>query len=277
MPGALKIDEITNKNEGFDAGVHVGVYRYACRASSSNEGSGRTAGRFQGDAVPLVATDTGHPEDTRGRDRANGHLDSGKLPGRVPARLRVQPSRTGGSVSSKQPGSGKSARKRAVTPAKREAGRNMLQFRKARPNVVHGVNALLTTGTIPPELPGATEISGFVDSLVREMIRDLGCENEDALPAQKKVLLRSERFCLLVIELAHRHIAETGSVVGKRGKPHPLLRTVVPYINAMNRLATVLGIERRQRKVGPTSLAEYLDSSPPAVPEASVSVDEVKP
>jgi hypothetical protein len=157
-----------------------------------------------------------------------------------------------------------SRKKKPVTPAQRAAGRrNIVAFNTlhgSRQGVTHGVHTVLASGgrEMPP-IPGAAEIAESVDAVVREMVTDLGCDSEAELPAQKRAIVKGQRLCLLVIGLASNYLQGQG-LLDRRSRPHPLLKVVGSFVNTLRLNALALGLERRPRKVGPTTIAEYLES-----------------
>lgn len=149
--------------------------------------------------------------------------------------------------------------RRRATPRQAKAGTdNLIAYRarvNGRPALKSGIHAALN-GHIA-DVPGGPEIAAQVDAVVGEMVSDLGGLSE--LTGQRKGILESQRMCLLVLGLANSFIRREG-LLNRKGKPHPLLSTVVSFANTLRLNAVVLGLERRARRVGPTNLAEYLES-----------------
>jgi len=146
---------------------------------------------------------------------------------------------------------------------------NLLKFRKnpRTAAVTHGIRALIrSNGAVMPPVPHADEIRERVDGIIAEAVQDLGGESE--LTAQKRVILRSERLALLVLELAGALLAREGLLNRKTGKPHAVLSIAATYANSARLSAIALGLERRARKVGPANLAEYLESREKVEPES---------
>lgn len=159
--------------------------------------------------------------------------------------------------------------KTPVTDAQRAARReNILAFNKARggrPAAKHGItSAIVQGGRVPPELPDAAEINAEVNSLVAQIIADLG--GADQITANRRTIVAAQRTVLTVLALAQRYIAREG-LVSRKGKPHPLLGLLVSYVNAARLNAVALGLERRARKIGPSTLAEYIESRSASSPE----------
>lgn len=148
--------------------------------------------------------------------------------------------------------------RRRATPAQREAGaKNIADFnasRDGKPALRHGVYSLLACGELPP---GHQAIAERVDGILAEMVSDLGGETE--VTAQKRAILESQRLCLLVLTLAGDYLRTQG-LLNERGKPHPLLASVVSFSNSLRLNALALGLERKPRRVGPANLKEYLAS-----------------
>lgn len=157
-----------------------------------------------------------------------------------------------------------------------DAGKaNLLKFRKnpRTAAVTHGIRALIrSNGAVIPPVPGADEIRERVDVIIAEAVQDLGGEGE--LTAQKRVILRSERLALLVLELASAYLAREGLLNRKTGKPHAVLNIAATYANSARLSALALGLARKPRRIGPTSLAEYVEqrteSESEPVPEPEV-------
>jgi len=95
-----------------------------------------------------------------------------------------------------------------------------------------------------------------VDGIIAEAVQDLGGESE--LTAQKRVILRSERLALLVLELAGALLAREGLLNRKTGKPHAVLSIAATYANSARLSAIALGLERRAKRIGPQNLQEHL-------------------
>lgn len=110
-----------------------------------------------------------------------------------------------------------------------------------------------------------------VDSLVAEMTEDIG--GPTAVTAAQRAILESQRLCLLVLKVAGGYLRSEG-LLNRYGKPHPLLQTCTSFANCLRRNAEVLGLERKPRKVGPTTLVEYLASrqDAPAEPASESSL-----
>jgi hypothetical protein len=164
---------------------------------------------------------------------------------------------------------GKKRKKHAATPAMIEAGRqNIVRFnqeRGGRPNQSHGVHSVLRSkGKFLPA--GCEGFASEVDAIVSEMADDLGGASN--LTGAQKSLLESQRLCLLVLKVAGGHIRAQG-LLTKRGKPNSLLLTITSFANTLRHNATVLGLERKPRKIGPSTLAEYLDAKPSEDPSAA--------
>jgi len=157
---------------------------------------------------------------------------------------------------------GKKRKKHVATPAMIEAGRqNIVKFNATcggRPNQSHGVHSVLRSkGKFLPA--GCEGFASEVDAIIGEMADDLG--GTANLTGAQKSLLESQRLCLLVLKVAGGHIRSEG-LLTKRGKPNSLLLTITSFANTLRHNATVLGLERKPRKVGPSTLAEYLDAKP---------------
>jgi hypothetical protein len=154
---------------------------------------------------------------------------------------------------------------RVSTPAEKKAGRaNLLAFRATcdgRPALTHGIRSTIASGRIPAGIPGASEVAEQADAIVAQMVSDLGFDKAEEMPAAQRAILESQRLNLLVLGLANRFIRTQG-VVTKKGKPTPILAVCVSFSNALRHNALALGLERKPRKVGPSSLAEYLNSRP---------------
>jgi hypothetical protein len=169
----------------------------------------------------------------------------------------------------------KKARKPA-TAAQAAAGRaNLIRFKKTGvpPNLTHGVKSVIKTGEIPPQIPDAKQVADEVDAIIAAMVADLGGPTE--ITAQVQVILEAQRLCLLVLKLSGRYLSAQGILKGRSGRPHPLLSTMVSWANAARLNSVALGLGRRARKVGPTSIDEYLEtrgvSSPPDHSEPTVN------
>jgi hypothetical protein len=152
--------------------------------------------------------------------------------------------------------------KAPVTDAQRKArSQNIIRFnseRGNRPALKSGIQmADVKNGKVPAELPDAAAINAEVDALVAEIVADQGGESE--VTANRKTIIAAQRTVLTVLALAQRYIVREG-LVNRKGKPHPLLGLLVSYANCARLNSVALGLERRARKVGPSTLAEYLDS-----------------
>ena len=157
----------------------------------------------------------------------------------------------------------KKAKKRGqgATPAQRAArSANIASYRASvggRTALRHGLHVILASeGHEIPAVPDGAQVAADADAIIGQMVADLGGEAE--LTAQKRAILESQRMCLLVLGLSNSFIRREG-LLNRRGKPHPLLSTVVSFANTLRLNAVVLGLERRARKVGPASLHEYLE------------------
>jgi len=146
---------------------------------------------------------------------------------------------------------------RRATARQREAGRaNLVAFRKqnGRPALRHGIDAVKAGSPLPA---GCEDLAVRVDAIIGDMETDLG--GRDELTAAKKSILASQKLCLTVILLAERYLKAQG-LLDKRGRPHPILATCTSFANCLRHNALALGLERTPRKVGPTSLVEYISS-----------------
>lgn len=153
-------------------------------------------------------------------------------------------------------------KKPPVTDAQRKARRqNIVEFnaeRGGKPALKSGIQmAAVKNGKVPAELPDAATINAEVDALVAEIVADQGGESE--VTANRKTIIAAQRTVLTVLALAQRYIVREG-LINRKGKPHPLLGLLVSYANCARLNSVALGLERRARKVGPSTLAEYLDS-----------------
>jgi hypothetical protein len=151
--------------------------------------------------------------------------------------------------------------KTPVTDAQRKARRqNIVAFnaeRANRPALKSGIQmADVKNGKVPDSVPDAAAINAEVDALVAEIVADQGGESE--ITANRKTIIAAQRTVLTVLALAQRYIVREG-LVNRKGKPHPLLGLLVSYANCARLNSVALGLERRARKVGPSTLAEYLD------------------
>jgi hypothetical protein len=164
----------------------------------------------------------------------------------------------------------KTTKKRTkITAAQREARRaNVIELNRSKPALAHGIHAAIATGEAPDGVLGAAEVAQQVDAIIGEMISDLGGPSE--LTAQRKAILESQRMCLLVLGLANSFIRREG-LLNRKGKPHPLLSTVVSFANTLRLNGVTLGLERKARKVGPSTLDEYLETRETQTPQESDS------
>jgi hypothetical protein len=157
----------------------------------------------------------------------------------------------------------KTGGRRPSTARQKRAGKeNLVAFNRSRgdrPNLKHGVNSLLRTGEIPSQIPDAVAITARVDGIVKEMVNDLGGDSE--VTSQMRAILTSQKTALLVIALAEGHLRGQG-LITKRGRPNALLSVLVSFGNLIRHNAIALGLDRKPRKVGPTTLVEYLASRP---------------
>jgi hypothetical protein len=140
---------------------------------------------------------------------------------------------------------------RKITEKERDARRqNIVTFnaeRGNRPALKSGIQSTaVQNGKVPPEFPDANEINGEVDALVAEIVADLGGESE--VTANRKTIVAAQRTTLTVLALAQRYLVREG-LVNRRGKPHPLLKLLVSYINAARLNAVSLGLERRAKRI----------------------------
>lgn len=159
--------------------------------------------------------------------------------------------------------------KRTSTPAEREAGRaNLLAFRAkcgGRPALRHGVRSLLSSGSIPEGIPDAVEIERAVSDVIDSLVSDLG--GSENVTAAQRVIISGLRLSLLVQALCEDHIKRSGIVNRRSKRANPLLGIACTYINSARLAAQALGFDRVARKIGPSTLAEYLEQRPASVPE----------
>lgn len=174
--------------------------------------------------------------------------------------------------------------RKKITPKQREArSRNIAQYRESVGGATalkSGVfTAIRSRGAELPPVPGARQIAADADALVLQMVSDLGYDRVEDVPAAKRAILESQRLNLLVLGLANRFLRSNGVLNRKNGKPNSILTVCVSFSNSLRHNALALGLERVPRRVGPSSLAEYLESrtaetpKPPQVP----SSDEPNP
>jgi hypothetical protein len=146
--------------------------------------------------------------------------------------------------------------------------------RAAAPNRKSGLDALLRTGQLPPYVPDAAEITKEVSDLIAEIVQDLGGVTE--VTGQQKVILESQRLALLVLKLAGGYLQAQG-ILNKRGKPHPLLATVVSFMNSARLNSLALGLDRKPKdaKTLEAKLAEIaaLEESQNSDPNESQAKD----
>lgn len=155
------------------------------------------------------------------------------------------------------------------------AGTTNIEAWRGKAALKHGIRSLIASrGDVMPSVPHADEIRADVDALMDEMVSDLGGESQ--VTAGQRTILRSQRLCLLVLGLASSYLSREGIVNPKSGKPHALLSVCATYANAARLNALALGLERRARKVGPTSLDEYLEQRENAKPEMPAESEAVE-
>jgi len=166
-------------------------------------------------------------------------------------------------------------RKKRITAAQKGArSKNIIEFNSTcdkHPATKSGIqSAEVQNGRVPAALPDAAEINTEVDSLVAQIVADLG--GPDEVSANRKTIIAAQRTVLTVLALAQRYITREG-LLSRKGKPHPLLGLLVSYVNSARLNAVSLGLERKPRKAnGPASLQEFIElhgekPSPEAVPE----------
>ncbi len=167
----------------------------------------------------------------------------------------------------------KKSRRRATVRQAAAGQENLRQFNASRsgkpslrPALRHGVHSLLATGTLPP---GKEQLVQKVDAAIGAMVSDLGGESE--LTAQRRAILESQRMCLLVLALSNDYLRTEG-LLNARGKPHPLLATVVSFANCLRLNALALGFERRA-KTATLTLESYLRQSTKDSGEAAAPGD----
>ncbi len=148
--------------------------------------------------------------------------------------------------------------KRKATPQEVAAGRaNLAAFLEVnpRPAMTSGVFSTIASGELP-KLPGSEEIERQVSEIIAGFVSDLG--GEEAVTNAQRVILSGLRLSLLVQGLVEMNLRETG-IVGRRGRPNSLLKTAATFINSARLGALALGLERKPRRIGPTTLDEYLN------------------
>ena len=174
--------------------------------------------------------------------------------------------------------SGKRKKGRKATPQEREAGRsNQLAFRadNPRPALRSGVFSTIANGELPPDLLGAAEIERQVSEVIDGFVADLG--GQETITNAQRVILSGLRLSLLVQGLVEQDLRKNG-IVDRRRRPSALLKTAATFINSARLGAIALGLERRPRSVGPTSLEEYLTVVPGAdSPESPTNKPTIEP
>lgn len=157
---------------------------------------------------------------------------------------------------------------RKVTPQELQAGRrNLIAYRASvggKTALRSGVFSTIANGEIPEAVPGSAEIEQAVASIIEGFITDLGGE-ENVTNAQR-VILGGIRLSLLVQALVESELKRTG-IVDRRRRPNALLKTAATFINSARLGAVALGLQRVPRRVGPATLAEYLEISSTATPK----------
>lgn len=168
----------------------------------------------------------------------------------------------------------KKGRRVPQSATQREAGiANLAKFRRPGQNLNHGLNVVLRSkGEELPDSPGAGKIAEQVDSLIDEMVTDLGHSSRSEVPAQKRAILEAQRLALLVLGLSNDYLRREG-LVNRRGKPHPLLSIVVSFSNTLRLNGVALGLERRPKNARADTLegviAEYHEKSEKEPPSES--------
>jgi hypothetical protein len=163
--------------------------------------------------------------------------------------------------------------RRRATPAQAKAGiSNLRAFNAGRsgmPNLRSGISVVIRSrGAELPPVPGAAEVAEQADAIILQMVSDLGYDRPEDVPAAKRAILESQRLNLLVLGLANRFLREEGILNPRSGKPHAILSVCVSFANSLRHNALALGLERKPRRVGPATLAEYLETR---------GTEEVKP
>ncbi len=131
------------------------------------------------------------------------------------------------------------------------------------PGLKSGVGVVIRSrGAELPPVPGAKRIAKQADAIVRQMASDLGYDSMEDVPAAKRAILESQRLNLVVLGLANQFLRSEGILNPRSRKPHSILTVVVSFSNSLRHNALALGLERKPRRAGPASLAEYLDIGP---------------
>lgn len=139
---------------------------------------------------------------------------------------------------------------RIVTAKQKKArAQNMRDYRASvggATNLKHGVKlAIVSGGKELPAIPEASEIRETVQSLLDDMVIDLGGETE--ITGSQKAILESQRLCLTILALGARYLAAEGIVDRKSRKPQGLLAVLGVYMNGLRLNSLALGLERKSR------------------------------
>lgn len=152
-------------------------------------------------------------------------------------------------------------KKRKITARQAAAGRENLARYNASlagvgPATTHGIAGLIAHGTLPPN---SAPTVARADQLIAKAIAELG--GEEKLTAKQAQILEAQRLVLLVLSLAQDYVRRMG-LLGKRGRPHPLLATAVSFINAARLNAEMLGLS--DARPAPRTIDEILAEEPNA-------------
>ena len=169
-------------------------------------------------------------------------------------------------VSNEKEKQGEGGRKpRQVSPEaaarSAEAGRRNLAAYNARLGragrpTEHGIAALLATGKLPPDSAPAI---ARADELIAKAIAELG--GEAKLTAKQAQILEAQRLVLLVLSLGQDYVRRMG-LLGRRGRPAPVLATLISFINAARLNAEMLGLG--DARPAPRTIDEILAEEPNA-------------
>jgi hypothetical protein len=174
----------------------------------------------------------------------------------------------------------KRKKRRRATPAQAKAGIDNLKTfnadRSGMPNLRSGIGVVVRSrGAELPPVPGAAEVGEQADGIIRQMVSDLGYDRAEDVPAAKRAILESQRLNLLVLGLANRFLRAEGILNRRNGKPHAILSVCVSFANSLRHNALALGLERKARRAGPATLAEYLETR--GAEEAKPGDDSTQP
>lgn len=166
---------------------------------------------------------------------------------------------------------------RKTTESQRQARRsNMVKFRESvggKTALRHGCQSVevKATGKLPV---GFEHLQPIVDEFYSGWVADLG--GQENLTAAERALLLVCRGCLAIWLLGLEHV-RTHGLVDADNEAQSVLKVIGTFANSLRLNLVACGLERSARRIGPSTLEEYLEIRSKEAEAAAPTAESTEP